>query len=573
MSEIDSGQIVLKDLLSEEKEMWFRIPVYQRPYMWEEKQVKDLLEDIDYAIQKNLEQQYFLGSIVLQSHKNKGYLEHDLIDGQQRVITLLLLVAILLKRSVKKDTYGHYKDFILKEENESEGEPGRPRVTFQIRTDADKYIEDLVTKNPSEINTSSQNTSVQNMKKAANVIDQFFVEKSKEEHYPEKYLEFLMSHVLLIYISTEHLGDSFRLFRTLNDRGKQLRPIDILKVINLGVLKTDQDMVNYAYRWEEIENDLKSDFPDLLVWILTILVKKRAQLGLHQEYEDKIYKEGKLKEGKKTFELVKDYSGYYKKIKSGSNNDITGDYKFDNLIEIMRIDIMRKGKGVSPYFWMPPLLRYYDIFREKGLYEFLVRLDNKCSASWIIGRTPKERFKEMVGIIKEIESADDFRFVLKSEKLLLRNDEFEQLFETLDGKIYGAEFDTYILLKLDFLLRDRNERMKLGQNISIEHILPQDPKEDSQWLKDFPDDDSQTRKKLTHLLGNLILLSCSKNAALGRLDYKEKCEKYFENNISSHSNSQKALWKVETWDKGALQKNQKRCIETLEKHYRTTLKV
>ena len=563
MSEIKSEKIFVKDLF---RRMWFNIPAYQRPYMWKKEQVEALLKDIDYAMCEKPDQEYFLGSIVLHSRENNKY---DLIDGHPRVITLLLLVAVLRNYVKEEKAQETCRDFISRKGNPYTDEPGCPRVTFPIRTDANEFIENLVTENCPEIN-GSRDTSVKNMEEVTSVIDQFFKEKSEKhsERYPEKYLDFLVEYVL---VSTETYEDSFCLFTILNDRGKQLRHSDKLKAINLEALESDEDQVEYAKKWEEIENDLESlrrHFDHFLYCIRMILVKERAQQGgLLKECEDKIYKAKPpiLKKGKNTFDLISRYFEYYKKILSGSNNDITSNYKFDNLIEVMR-----EGKCKGEIYWMPPLLSYYDEFGKKGLYDFLVRLDNKCSASWVIGDSAGKIAEKMIDIIKEIEKASDFHTVLKSEKLLLCNEEFEQLFKMLDKEIYGAEFHEYIPFKLDFLLQDHNKKMRLGQHISIEHILPQNPGEDSQWKKDFPD--RQKREKLTNLLGNLILLSLSENSKLGCKDYKDKREIYLKINSPSVLNSQKFFMNVKTWDEDALRNNQKRCIETLKEHYRTTLK-
>lgn len=88
------GSIIVKDMFSK----WFRIPEYQRPYVWEKDHVIELLDDIMRARNNSPESQYFLGSIVLKKNikneNNTKYDEYDLLDGQQRLTTLFLITAV-----------------------------------------------------------------------------------------------------------------------------------------------------------------------------------------------------------------------------------------------------------------------------------------------------------------------------------------------------------------------------------------------------------------------------------------------------------------------------------------------
>src|ERR1017187_8922520 len=95
--EIKSEKILVKDIFSK---MWFRIPEYQRPYIWGRDEVNDLLDDLTFAQANKPEQEYFLGSFVFQSKKatdetGQDFLENDLLDGQQRMSTLLMLFACI----------------------------------------------------------------------------------------------------------------------------------------------------------------------------------------------------------------------------------------------------------------------------------------------------------------------------------------------------------------------------------------------------------------------------------------------------------------------------------------------
>lgn len=92
---IESDKLFVKDVFQK----WYRIPEYQRPYVWGSDQVIELLDDVSQAQNSNPDTQYFLGSMVLKkSDKQEGatkYEEYDLLDGQQRLTTLFLITAVV----------------------------------------------------------------------------------------------------------------------------------------------------------------------------------------------------------------------------------------------------------------------------------------------------------------------------------------------------------------------------------------------------------------------------------------------------------------------------------------------
>ena len=113
---------------------------------------------------------------------------------------------------------------------------------------------------------------------------------------------------------------------------------------------------------------------------------------------------------------------------------------------------------------------------------------------------------------------------------------------------------------LEYKYKDKSEWKDFGTT-SIEHILPQNPKETSQWVKDF---NEEQRDYYTHRIGNLCLIGRRKNSSLGNLDYQEKLKRYFEKNIGSFASSQK-IYKTypNAWTPDTVQENQERVIKDL----------
>lgn len=572
-NEIKSEKILVKDIFST---MWFRIPEYQRPYIWGRDEINDLLDDLTYAQTQKADQEYFLGSFVFQAKRAGAatglqFDENDLLDGQQRMTTLLMLFACIRDMCADADVQDACISSIFQKGNSIKKIPERTRITFAIRASVQEFVDAYVkqadgtseTGQLKEIAQRKNDPSVRNMATAILEIQKYLRENQVNLI---DFLTFLSNKVLLIYVATEDLDDAFRLFTILNDRGVPLRNSDILKSQNLGALQTDKEKEKYAKLWEESEGELGDDFDRFLNYIRTILVKEKARLSLLDEFEHRIYnprekdkatgqqKTALLQKGKETFELIERYLKIFNALFENDNYNHTGhNFRFDNLLKVML-------SGLPSTDWVPPLLRYYEKFGYTRIMDFLVRLDNKFSADWIVQYTPTMRIENMNQLIRIIEQAATADEVLGGDSFKFEEDSFKG---AITSAVYGRRFTRYLLLKLDYLYHDDSHKMSI-ETLSVEHILPQNPEGNSQWKKDFTDDE---RGEWTDRLGNLVMISTRKNTSQGRLDYADKKARYFQKRINTCPNSLRVLNGYNTWTLSDLKKNHQDVLDKLNQHY------
>ncbi|MCL4536806.1 MAG: DUF262 domain-containing protein, partial [Nitrospirae bacterium] len=298
---IESDKVFIKNIFTD---FWFKIPEYQRSYVWGEDQVSELIDDITFAVDNHPEDEYFLGSMVLQkkylevSHKGNTirYEEYDLLDGQQRLTTLLLMLAVIRDITEDEDLRNDCVNYIYQKENKYKGIPERLRIIYHIRDNVEEFIRDFIKEKGGilktdelEEQTSVRNISISNMAKAILQMQNHFRSIGKKEL--ERFAIYLLNNVLFIYVSSEDLEDAFRLFTILNDRGLPLTNSDILKAWNLGVISNQSEKTSYAKFWEETESNFGQDeFDRLLSFIRTILIKEKARENILKEFEEKIYK-------------------------------------------------------------------------------------------------------------------------------------------------------------------------------------------------------------------------------------------------------------------------------------------
>lgn len=561
-TEIKCEKKVIREIFN----MWYCIPDYQRAYVWDTDQVRDLLDDTISAYRENKEAQYFLGSMVLKinekSDNNVSYTEYELLDGQQRITTVFLILACM--RDMLTD-YPQYQNslagFVYQAEDAILQQPERMRIIFNIRSDVRDFVNEHIkplhgTCDSALLKDKMQakdvNISIRNMANAMLVAHEF-LEENKSEIIG--YLSYFLNKVLMIYVATEELQDAFQLFTVLNNRGVKLSSSDILKAENLKELSA-ADRTSWATRWEEMETYFGEEFDKFLSHIRTILVKKKQTTTLLKEFDEFVYSNQEydrtqkkyvprtpiLRRGRDTFELLYSYYHTYQEVFDTDHSVVTGDYEITNYLKLMET-------GFGADYWIAPVLDYYRKYRRRGFVAFLKALDRKLSADWITAATPTVRMENVNAILREIEASQDSAALLQSKTFTINKSDFERV---INGDIYGRSFAKYLLLKLDLIYRGSSTPMIPQAIASIEHILPRNPSADSQWVKDFS---AAEREEWTNKLGNLVLISRRKNTAQGNRDYVEKKEKYFEKNIEMFPNSIRIYQNYPEWKLFDLKKN------------------
>ena len=129
MSQIQGEKVPLHKLFGDE--FFFSLPDYQRPYSWTTTQHEQLISDL---IEANKENEYFLGSIILQQvEKIGGGYKYEIIDGQQRITTLQILLAYLRDNIKKEEFKKPLQDKIYQPENLPDGIPEIIRLEIRER--------------------------------------------------------------------------------------------------------------------------------------------------------------------------------------------------------------------------------------------------------------------------------------------------------------------------------------------------------------------------------------------------------------------------------------------------------
>lgn len=557
--EIETGKVSVLVLF---RDFWFRVPSYQRPYVWGDEQIDELFEDISFAVEHSPAKEYFLGSAVLQkTPSTKGKVTfpcYDILDGQQRLTTLLLLMAVLRDTTKDPNLRDTAEKAILQTENTFENRPERTRVEYEIRDDVSQFIDQHAKPRAatndddffSRAKETSGNATVANMANAVLCLKEHLQALSADEL--ARFATYLFQKVIFIYVATEELEDAFRLFTILNDRGMPLTTGDVLKSRNMGRVADPDAVKRYAKQWEAMEDHFgRDEFDRFLNHVRTILLKDKPREALLNEWE-LIYKKGLVAEGSPTLDMLRSYQEDYARLIELEDAKLP--IPTANLIAIMNAGLATD--------WIPPLMRFCEKFHDVRLGDFLVRLESKYAADWILRESPGTRLSNTYSIIRAIETASTADAVVSKDDLFAYNR--DELRTRLLGDVYHERYAKYLLLKVEYLMGSPNQRFPPFSRISVEHVLPQTPPDGSDWHKAFT---AEQRKQWTHKLGNLVLLSRNKNSSQGNKTFDDKKANYFQSSIEVFPAIGKVLQEKE-WTPKVLELRQKDVVDLLMKGFR-----
>ena len=558
---IKAEQRILRDIFGGDYQ--FIIPPYQRPYSWEERQVDELFDDLDTAINRdfrNIEDMppYFLGSIVL-IKESETNTKADVVDGQQRLTTLTILFSVLRALSDEEEK-GLINRYVLTVADKYAGtkEGFRLRLRDQDRAFFEKYIqkggsiEELLNQDTANLPEDSQRHICENTRSLWNKLGSY------SQRRRNLLMQFLVQRCYLVVVSASDRDSAYRIFSVMNARGLDLSPTDILKAEIIGSIP-ESDRKNYNTKWERIEGDLgRDDFRDLFAHIRMMYVKDKQRETLNREFKDHVLKEFEGKESKFIDDVLLPYSEAYEIISkanylSSENAEDVNKY----LRHLIRLDNNN---------WMPPAIALFHKHKSdrKGLFKFARDLERLAYALFIRRANINERIGRYARVLESIEEDQDL-FVGDSP-LQLRMDEKKDVRDRLDEPIYTVtRVRMPLLLRLDSLLAGEGATHNRPV-ISIEHVLPQTPQQSSQWIKWFPDEGE--REYWVHRLANLVLLSRRRNISASNYDFDHKKKKYFgEGNVAPFPLTIEVQQEPE-WTPKVLERRQRYLCETLAKEWR-----
>lgn len=551
--------IQLKTIVTNNYE--FIIPIYQRLYSWNEKQIIELLDDI-----KNAGDEYFIGNVVI--CKKDGF--YHLVDGQQRLSTILFLCIWYCKNKTKNsneipsdEKIRKIFDFAFLENNTNKNHYDRCRIQMPLRKDDENalfwYKFDEI-KNP----------------KITNVLKVF------DEHLKDSD-EFFTNLLEKVKINFIELGSGINLneyFVRMNSTGVKLSPVDILKARLLSLLQdeyntfanifdecsqmgrfadfskieqnenpklTIANILKHSYddkvKKDENTQEYKSiiDFPTFILHVFKILFGNEIKIDKKKFLEntwDKVKDGLDSKKAKDIIKALKEYRIVFDKfvIKNDINNDeneyfiYNDDFSDDKLsdLEIIQnyLRVARRGDNNNYHHFLTNLLRYAkDNPYPDKIYLYLKNLDTALAYELL----DKNNDNTLLSVAEEFQG--------EAKECHMPKSCFEILDKGTNTQHYWFYRLEYYLLVGDYFKDEQGcikdefksavENYRFRYLNSVEHIYPQSKSDEI-----YKDDSGRI-----DCFGNLALISKNQNSSFSNKDFWEKQAQFYalksRNDISS----------------------------------------
>jgi hypothetical protein len=523
-----------------------QMPPYQRSYSWEAREANELLGDLIDSVETGTP--HFVGAIVLINGAENGVLE--IVDGQQRLTTLTILLAVLRDLEPDKARAAMLHALIADDARPMLGEGANWRLTLN-HMDGPFFRDAIQTpgatrnldKEPGE--SESQQRMVRN---AAAFMKRLSTMSDEDRR---ALADVVMNRCALVRVVVGEKEQGFKVFRVLNTRGKEPDAHDIIKTELFQRARfTDKEASSYAERWSEHEAALGgSAFDDLLRQIRSIY-DKSGRGELISAFPKAVLS----KVDPRTFleEVLPRYVDAYRLITTGEVQDGTNAKIISDKLNQMR--------ALDQSSWRAPALKFLV---ERGVDdpqapEFFTRLERLSFVIMLVVTDRDQRNKRFNRVMDAINN--DRVLFAKNGPLSVDRSDAKKARERMLGRFATFAQRRAMALRLNAAL-ENGVTIPPESDATVEHVLPRNIHEDSHWLTVWPD--PAKRREQCDTLGNFVLLTHKVNQKADRQDYRAKKEVYFNGGGGMDFALTRDLQEQDAWTADVVRKRTEMLVEIL----------
>ena len=476
----------------------FQIPVYQRYYSWEQEHCKRLWNDLVEMHQRHRDA-HFIGPIVniAEQVMPTGVQKFMIIDGQQRITTLMLLLIALRDYALdhpddKSINHRRIDNMLLKNEYEEGPEHYKLLLTEQDN----KIFTGLVERLPAE---SGWKTSriYKNYK--------VFVEYVQSKVLTPAEIYQSIGQLQIVNITLDRtVDDAQAIFESLNSTGKELSQSDLIRNnVLMGLAPAEQTDI-YMHLWKPMENLFSNEMRDEYMdkFFRNYLTMKIGRIPRF----DRVYDEFKVYRAKQEKLSIRDlcqdllnHATYYTNVLYKRTSNKTLERLYTDINEL-HMDV------VFPFLLVVHEAYDQEIINEDELAECI-----RLCLSYVVRRSicniPANSLNKTFATLRNeiyitdyVNSLKAYFYLLQDYKKFPDDDEFTSEFSKRD--IYNMRNRNFILSRLENF--DNKAPINI-ENYTIEHIMPQNSHLSKEWQDMLGANWKEIQKNYLHTIGNLTL--------------------------------------------------------------------
>jgi hypothetical protein len=525
------------------KQYRLQVPPNQRDYSWEDREVKQLLQDFATAIDDD--GPYFLGTVVTIPYPD-GPLE--VVDGQQRLATTAILLAAI------RDYLREQDEEVLVESINNEfltgiDRKGRSRVAkLRLNLDDAEFFNEIIERNQlPEPGRESHELLAGARAEAGRYVKKIVSPYDAKDHGDilNRWVTFIEERALVVLLRVPNSVNAYKMFETLNDRGLRTSQADLIKNYLFG--RAGDRLAEVQNRWSYMRGALEaSEEEDITINFLRhALIVLRGPLREADVYEE-VQKIAKSEQGTVQFaSLLESLANTYVATFNPEHERWNGHpLPVRRAIEVLNLFKIRPLRPL-----ILAIAAKMDERETAKAFQFLVSLGVRLmiasstrsgSVEVPLADAAKDVFAE------QITTTDDL--ISSLGELMPSDGQFKAAFET--ARVSNARLARYYLRSLELAVKKEPEPWFIPQEdgnvINLEHVLPKKP--EGNW-PGFTDDDHKLRATR---LGNQALMRASDNS--------DKKSDGFEDKKAVYAGSPYVLTsqiaELEKWDPEAIDNRQ-----------------
>ncbi|UZR30807.1 DUF262 domain-containing protein [Methylococcus mesophilus] len=533
------------------RECFYIVPDYQREYVWTDKEVHQLLEDIGEQIDAGTTREYFIGTVLVSPTDQKNH--YEVIDGQQRLTTFFLLLCALKHLFQGEPQRQMLSGLISTSYVDSDGEVCTTLKLEPRYESAGEVMAKLVEldADPQAVRAGIQAAgitsfgSLENLVNAYSTLYRYLKDNYDDTAKLKKYWGYLANNVVFIQISTD-VSSALKIFETINERGVGLNPMDLLKNLLFTQVKQTQ-FTQLKDEWKKITKPLEKEKEKPLRFLRYFLMANyviKNERGDAVVREDEIYDWFIAKDNaalcdyaNKPFEFVRKVIRnveHYLAFANGLGNDGKPSLAMDSLKRLA-------GGAFSLHFVL--LLPAANF--PKPLFDHFVAQLESFLFYYIFTKTPtkdlERSFSQWADELRSIaESSDPVKQKVQLNAFVA--DRFERNMTGKSQELVDAlkRFTLYSMqqYRTRYLLARLTQHVDMAfsglktpgslepfTKLEIEHILPDNPTAElrAKWATE---NQSAAYDDYKNRLGNLTLLEKPINIVAGNDFYASKQAEY-----------------------------------------------
>lgn len=549
------------------KDNAYNIPVYQRDYSWEKEQWEQLWSDLS-GFKDNDAEEHFLGPIITTPSEESSDIS-EVIDGQQRMTTLQIIIAIIRDQWVLMGDKSVTQSGASVPNKQLTSEliyslTPTVRYNFTPNKHLRKIFLDFIQRPTDDKNRKKfENKEAFNgylySDRASEVVRayKFFSEKimALGESDLRKFEHYLLQRVRVLVVRAGGSSNAFLLFETLNYRGLELTQTDLVKSYLFSRIITEDSDDRYVNEWDQVVENVGNKSPDLFLRHYLLLYSRKV---LKRDIYAEIKAKYKTKEAAIQFvdELQK-FSSLYSYIVR--ENDFQGTNKA--ILNSLFNDLALLSVDTQNIYLLAILFKYYSAEEKMDLakIENAARLSETLSFRWTTcGRNAQDLesiYQEAAAMIMDEVTPDD-NFECAQELILNALPSDQEFTVSLQTAIIKSNRRAqYILRKIDeWQNGDGSYVLMDPTKLHLEHVAPQRPSGKFDWKLKMKGDSNY--REIIYRIGNLVLLPERMNKEASNFPFEKK-KTIYSKNLRKLPTLTKEIAHIDDWNQSIVSERSK----------------